>query len=262
MAFDDGKTGFSLNRFKSTIQDLARPNLFAVKVGRPNIFNTDNARAFPSMEFGGSSFTGSNIWEAVTAFIRGDWSNDDVLAGIVFPGGWPSEVITWASDYGWYTRDKDIHLVCEAAEFPGKTISTTEDALAGPSFTMPYDTVYNNVTLTFLARKKMYERAFFDLWMEGIIGTGTPQNDSASGINIRFRAGEINYYDDIHAPIEIFQLDEKSNQVARTLLAEAYPIALSSMNLNWDERDTYQRFTVTFAYRYHNVDYDDSASPF
>jgi hypothetical protein len=28
------------------------------------------------------------------------------------------------------------------------------------------------------------------------------------------------------------------------------------MNLNWEELNTYQRFTVTMTYRYHTVDFE------
>ena len=55
--------------------------------------------------------------------------------------------------------------------------------------------------------------------------------------------------------MNVIQVNDEQMQIAKCTLNGAYPIAIGPMNLSWEENDSYQRFTVTLAYRYHIVDF-------
>jgi len=260
---------YSINRFKSVIKELVRPNLFLVQVEPPPLFELFSLSVDEQIQLAANKalidkygFTYAQLFSLLAErnnLIAAGFSSvqQEIGGSTVNSAIWAEIVSAWVNGAaGDAVRDKELQMVCESAEFPGKTLATTQDTSAGAAYTLPYETIYNNITLTFLARKEMYERAFFDIWMEGIIGNGQPKNTSRLN-NPILSAGQVNFYDNIVGSIKVVQLDTESNNVVTATLAEAYPIALSSMNLNWQENDTYQRFTVTFAYRYHNVDYDN-----
>ena len=133
---------------------------------------------------------------------------------------------------------------CEKAELPGRTLATTEDAVGGgPSLKLPYDVTYNDMTLSIICSTDMKEREFFEIWMDKIIGRGGRGN-----------AGLVSYYADyaLGVTLKVEQLDESGKTLISYTLNDIYPTGLTPMNASWEETNTYQRFGVTLAYRYHS----------
>ena len=233
---------FKLDDFKNVLRGgIARPNLFAVEIGIPslirgrwiNMLYAEQAANFaPDADLG-------------VLLAAGSYYSDDPV------GSWFVKTLTDASQN---RTSKDMPFIIEAAEFPGRTISAVEDNYSGPPISMPNDMTYNDITLTFLAAAGMRQRSFFDVWMEGMVVPGTYYSFNKS-VPSSGRAGTVAYYDDCITSVKIHQLSDTGQIIATTYLNNAYPTSMSSMNLNWEERDTYQRFTVTFNYRYHNVNY-------
>ena len=132
---------------------------------------------------------------------------------------------------------------CEKAELPGRTLATAEDAVGGgPSLKLPYDVTYNDITLSIICSADMKERKFFEEWMDRIIGRGGRTN-----------AGLVSYYSDyaLGVSLKVEQLNEAGTTLIAYTLQDIYPTALTPMNAAWEETNTYQRFGVTLAYRYH-----------
>ena len=135
---------------------------------------------------------------------------------------------------------------CEKAELPGRTLATAEDAVGGgPSLKLPYDVTYNDITLSIICSADMKERKFFEEWMDRIIGRGGRTN-----------AGLVSYYSDyaLGVSLKVEQLNEAGTTLIAYTLQDIYPTALTPMNASWDETNTYQRFGVTLAYRYHTYE--------
>ena len=135
---------------------------------------------------------------------------------------------------------------CEKAELPGRTLATTEDAVGGgPSLKLPYDVTYNDITLSIICSTDMNEREFFETWMDKIIGRGGRGN-----------AGLVSYYQDyaLGVSLTVDQLSESGNTLISYTLNDIYPTGLTPMNASWEETNTYQRFGVTLAYRYHTYE--------
>lgn len=135
---------------------------------------------------------------------------------------------------------------CEKAELPGRTLATSEDAVGGgPSLKLPYDVTYNDITLSIICSSDMKERKFFETWMDKIIGRGGRGN-----------AGLVSYYADyaLGVTLKVEQLNEAGTTLIAYTLKDIYPTALTPMNASWEETNTYQRFGVTLAYRYHTYE--------
>jgi len=143
---------------------------------------------------------------------------------------------------------------CEATELPGRTIATADETNSyGPNLKYAYDHTYSDHTFQIIASEDMYERRIFEVWMDNIV-YATDRNGGMTS-----KAGLIRYYDDyaLGGECRIYQINDQSSQIARYTLYNAYPIALSPMNLTWEEQNTYQRFTVTMTYRYHISDFEN-----
>ena len=132
---------------------------------------------------------------------------------------------------------------CEKAELPGRTIATSDDMGSGPSLKLPYDTTYNDIQLSIICASDMAERKFFEKWMDFIVKPG----DSSFG------GGTVAYYSEyaLGNKLEVSQLTDAGVPAITYTCHHVYPIAITPMNATWEEINTYQRFGVTLAYRYH-----------
>jgi hypothetical protein len=142
--------------------------------------------------------------------------------------------------------DSTFKFRCEKAELPGRTLATAEDAVgSGPSLKLPYDITYNDITLSIICSSDMLEREFFEDWMDRIIGRGGRSN-----------AGLVSYYEDyaLGVTLTVEQVNESGKPLIAYILHDIYPTALTPMNASWEETNTYQRFGVTLAYRYHTYE--------
>lgn len=135
---------------------------------------------------------------------------------------------------------------CEKAELPGRTLATTDDLVGGgPGMKLPYDITYNDTLLSIICSSDMKERIFFEKWMDFIVTPGGKQ-----------KAGLVNYYSKyaLGTKLQVDQLDEAGEVLFTYNLHDVYPIAITPMNATWEETNTYQRFGVTLAYRYHTYE--------
>lgn len=135
---------------------------------------------------------------------------------------------------------EQLSYMCEAAEMPGRGFVNIDARYHGPNFKMPFQSIYEDTSMTFLCRKGSYERMFFDNWMEIINPTTT--------WNFAFR-------DDYSALIDIYQLTDTPTAGKRSAplatyqwtLHDSYPLVVNPQQVTWAD-DNFQRLTVTFTY--------------
>jgi hypothetical protein len=206
---------FSITQFKNSVR-IVRPNQFFAEVNLPSKLQTAiNSRN--STQLGGSF----------------------------------SANPTWSNALRDSNLNSTFRLRCEMTEFPGRTIATFEDSTFGPTTKLGYDVTYNDISMTIIAAEDMRERSIFEVWMENIVNNSN-RSTSSTGV----RGGMVKYYDDYASgTVTVYQVNEKSEQLAKCTLYGAYPIGIGPLNLSWEEYDSYQRFVVTIAYRYHIVDF-------
>lgn len=149
------------------------------------------------------------------------------------------------STLGVFSIAETFEFRVESAEFPGKNIATSEIAGGGgPTVRVASDVTYGDLTLTIICSDDYNERIFFEEWMNLIYQEYGRTADEANEM------GLFNYYENYAKgnTITVRQHDASGKTIYQSIFKEVYPTAISAMTANWDERDTYQRFTVTLAY--------------
>ena len=144
------------------------------------------------------------------------------------------------------TLSRYLALQCETAELPGRTLMTHEAKVYGPTYKVPYQTQYNEMTLTFLCTNEFWERKLFDRWLEAIMPSDTN--------NMRYPKDENTRY---MTPIKVIQYDDFIKQIYAVELIDAFPIGLSAQQLSWSE-DGFHRLSVQFAYQRYKPVYTGS----
>ena len=127
---------------------------------------------------------------------------------------------------------RTLRMRCENAELPGRSISTTTMKIYGVEEKFPYQTSYNDISLTFIVGDDMAEKKFFDAWLNWINPT----------INFNMK-----YKEDYAIPLSINQYDVKNQLSYSVTLLDAFPIAMNQLDLDWSS-DGHHKLTITFAY--------------
>lgn len=138
------------------------------------------------------------------------------------------------------TITQQLSYLVEAAEMPGRGFMNIDARYYGPNFKLPYQTQYEDSSMTFLCRQASYERMFFDNWMELINPT---------------HKWNFSYRDDYSCLIDIYQLSEIGNNkdanapvaTYQWTLHDAYPVVVNPQQVTWAD-DNFQRLTITFTY--------------
>jgi hypothetical protein len=133
---------------------------------------------------------------------------------------------------------------CESAELPGRQLATQDTRIYGPVYKIPYQSLYQEVTLTFLETQDLFIRQFFEAWIDGVLESTT---------NL------LNYFNTFVTDISITQFDvtrktgeDSLHTIAKWSLLNAYPTNINQMPLAWSE-DGFHRVTITLAYQYYEM---------
>jgi len=220
---------FSPNLFLSNVRakdGLAKPSRFEVVLPIPSYIN---------------SFIGNSILEKILNFPNSIFSDVSTAINSAFgrQGTQDEQSRTSNSSISRY-----LALQCESAELPGKTFQTADVKIYGPTFKVPYQTMYGDTTLTFLCTNEFYERKLFERWMEAIHPTDTNNMRFAKGAQSRYMTN-----------IKIIQYDDFIKQIHAVELIDAFPIGIASQALSWGE-DGFHRLSIQFAYQKYRTVYD------
>lgn len=128
-----------------------------------------------------------------------------------------------------------LAIQCEVAQLPGKSFSTQEQRIYGPVRKFPYTATYtSSIELTFRVGADYQERSIFDVWQDTVMNRATNM---------------FGYYKDYVTDMFIHQFDTEDNRIYSVKLIEAWPEAIQPIELSSESRDTYNRQTITFAFR-------------
>ena len=144
------------------------------------------------------------------------------------------------------TLSRYLALQCETAELPGRTLMTHEAKVYGPTYKVPYQSQYNEMTLTFICTNEFWERKLFDRWIEAIMPSDTNNMRYAKDDNTRYMT-----------PIKVIQYDDFIKQIYAVELVDAFPTGVSAQPLSWSE-DGFHRLSVQFAYQRYKPVYTGS----
>ena len=221
---------FSPNIFLSNIKNkdgLARPNRFEVILPIPGYIN---------------SFIEQSILEKLLNLPSTLFSSaQDALASAI--GNNDKDPNSKSSNP---SITRYLALQCETAELPGKTLTTADVKVYGPTFKVPYQAQFGDITLSFLCTNEFYERKLFERWIEAIMPMDTN--------NMRFAKDEGTRY---LTNIRIIQYDDFIKRIFVVELIDAFPIGIAGQSLSWSD-DGFHRLGVQFAYQKYRVVYDGS----
>lgn len=127
---------------------------------------------------------------------------------------------------------RTLSMRCENAELPGRSISTTSMKIYGVEEKFPYQTTYNDISLTFIVSDDMAEKKFFDAWLNWINPT--------INFNLKYKA-------DYAVSLTVNQYDVRNQLSYSVTMLDAFPIAVNQLDLDWSS-DGHHKLTVTFAY--------------
>ena len=141
---------------------------------------------------------------------------------------------------------KDIPYLAEALTFPGRSIATADYKTYGPVTKIGRESIYADMSITFMLTADMAIREYFDRWLNLV------QND---------RTYDPNYIDDYAGDIYIGQLNAEDEE--RILsgsadaqyfsyaqkIEDAFPTSVGDITLGHAENNTYGKLLVNFTYR-------------
>ena len=188
-----------------------------------------------------NSFVGNSIFEKILNFPNSIFSDVSDAINSAFGRGGQGDEYSKTSNS---SMSRNLALQCEAAELPGKTMTTADVKIYGPTFKVPYQTQYSDTSLTFLCTNEFYERKLFDRWMEAIHPTDTN--------NLRYPKGDKSRY---LTNIKIIQYDDFVKQIYAVELIDAFPIGVAPQTLSWAD-DGFHRLTISFAYQKYRTVYE------
>jgi len=188
-----------------------------------------------------NSFIGNSIFEKILNFPNSIFSDVSDAINSAFGRGGQQDEFSKTSNS---SMSRNLALQCEAAELPGKTMTTADVKIYGPTFKVPYQTQYSDTSLTFLCTNEFYERKLFDRWMEAIHPTDTN--------NLRFPKGDKSRY---MTNIKIIQYDDFVKQIYAVELIDAFPIGVAPQSLSWAD-DGFHRLSISFAYQKYRTIYE------
>lgn len=150
----------------------------------------------------------------------------------------PSGTDSILNQIGYAPFMSELSYLVEGAEMPGRGYMNADVRYYGPSFKLPFQTQYEDVTFTFLCRSESFERQFFDDWMEII----NPTNSF-----------DFSYRDQYRCEIQVYQLteydrgDNNPDATYQFTLHNAWPTLVNPQPVTWAD-DNIQRLAVMFTY--------------
>ena len=145
---------------------------------------------------------------------------------------------------------------CESTELPGRQLVSNDSRIYGPTYKTPYQSVYQELTLTFVETQNFAIRGFFDAWMDQIFNSYTNllqypnayRVDSSLTQYDTFITGAVDKGKPPVPPAPTSSLRE----IAEWTLYNTFPTAVNQMPVSWSE-DGLHRTTVTLAFEYYQL---------
>lgn len=125
-------------------------------------------------------------------------------------------------------------LFCSQAQLPGMNISTSQSRTFGEVREIPYERLFDNVSLTFYVDSEMKIKAFWDKWINSIQDPTTRT---------------FNFYKNYISDVTIQVQNKYDASTYEVQLFECYPKAVSPIQLAYDQKDQMQ-LNVSLNYRY------------
>ena len=135
---------------------------------------------------------------------------------------------------GYTTNLRKVLLYCDTINLPGLSFATAEAKTFGEIREMPYQRLFDTVTMTFYMDNAMNIKLLFDSWMAAVINPGTR---TAS------------YYNDYITDINLTVFDVNDNSRYQVNLYQCYPKSIGAIQMDYANKDV-MKMTVTMIVKY------------
>jgi hypothetical protein len=147
-----------------------------------------------------------------------------------------------------FSNSEDKNLLCTAAGLPGKQIQTTQRIMGAESVPVAVGHTMPEVSFSYYLTNSYEMRQYFQEWMNAIThqpGKGGKEHDKPAF------AG---YFREYCKDVKIRQYTRDGRRVYDAKLHDAFPTALSTIELNNQLQSAAHEFTVSIAYRTYSND--------
>ena len=136
------------------------------------------------------------------------------------------------------TALRDTILFCDQVQLPGVNYSTTQNRTYGEFREVPYEKIYDNISMSFYVDKDMRVKKLFDQWVSSISNPVTRT---------------YNFYKSYvtNMTIEVQDIQDKTSYTVT--LYECYPKSIGSVQLDYASKDV-MKLTVNMQYKYWESD--------
>lgn len=134
-----------------------------------------------------------------------------------------------------YTGDlRTVLMYCDSVPLPGMSISTQQARTYGEFREMPYERLFDNITLSFYVDNSMDSKSLFDSWINSIQDPVTRQ---------------FNYYNEYITDMTIYVQDKSDKDKYKVKLYECYPKSISPIQMDYGSKDV-MKLQVSINYKY------------
>lgn len=169
----------------------------------------------------------------------------------------PTNVQNRLSTYG---AISDASFFMKAASIPPSTLGEITKSFLGRDFKIPsIDRTFEPWNVTIINDEDYKTRHLFEAWIE-YISPGAAIFEAQSGFGIESAPANVYGQMEVHqlrknggASVTIDDKGEPKSTpdyLGSYYFKDAFPTSVSDISLSWDEKDTIEEFTVTFAYQY------------
>lgn len=137
------------------------------------------------------------------------------------------------------TTSRELTLLCENAELPGRDINMIEYRHYGFIKRIPHNNQYGQAQFTFISTGDFWEKRLFDRWMDIMVPV-------SSGLVTYPLDNQGNHV--YETSIIIFQYNQTGDVIYIAALNDAIPTSVAPMSLDWSS-DTPHKLSVTFNFR-------------
>jgi hypothetical protein len=172
----------------------------------------------------------------MSTFNLNEFTRKVASGGLAVPSRFEVFINPPAALNNFISEGRTISLFCDIANLPGVSVTTKSHRIYGTPYQRPVSTEFGGeaISMTFYVDREMNTKAFFDSW---IFKT------------VNLNSFNVSYPSDYVSTIEIRQLDQKDNETYSVILEDAFPRALSVLDLSMGAVNQVHKLTVTFAYR-------------
>jgi hypothetical protein len=150
------------------------------------------------------------------------------------PNRWEALVIPG----GGITVPIGMKNMLEQCVLPGVSIETTEIREHGPIRPVPFSVSFEDITLVYKCSEDHKEYKFWQDWTQEIVQYEGGSNHMTMG-----------YYDTFVGTIVVSQLDLQDQETTTIEIHECYPKLVAPIQLNNNERNSYETVTITIGNR-------------